>query len=78
MYMNIQECTNNSYKCKQYDRFCLTQKIEMQYVMSNNVINLKQFFDLHFPWFSITHALYCQVVWFWTNDWNMLKSLYTP
>ena len=50
----------------------------MQYVMSNNVINLKQFFDLHFKWFPITHALYCQVVWIWTNDWNMLKSLYTP
>ena len=77
IYKNAQT-TNNNDKCKQYDMFCLTHKIIMQYVMSNNVINLKQFFDLHFLWFPITHALYCQVVWIWTNDWNMLKSLYTP
>ena len=77
IYKNAQT-TNNNDKCKQYDMFCLTHKIIMQYVMSNNVINLKQFFDLHFLWFPITHALYCQVVWIWTNDWNMLKSFYTP
>ena len=77
IYKNAQT-TNNNDKCKQHDMFCLTHKIIMQYVMSNNVINLKQFFDLHFLWFPITHALYCQVVWIWTNDWNMLKSFYIP
>ena len=69
IYKNAQT-TNNIYKCKQYDRFCLTHKIIMQYVMSND--------NLHFTWFPTTHALYCQVLWIWTTYWNMLKSLYTP